>query len=291
MKNYHIAQINKFKDLDQHLESYSQLEKIVIYRKGDNEYIIDGFKRVAILSYENTEKIVFDDLKIAYEFMLSYSNLYDSSVWKIISILNKEISQDELHLIITKYINISSRDLWKLLQINYTKELEALFLSLNLNLKEICSYYILSYEDIFSLMNFFIIFQANKNNRKYFFEILYDLSKTKKKTIRELLLLDEIKNISNSNLQNNDKVKKLKEFLFSLRNPNLFEEIDQLNKLKSKLKLPGIKIELPINMESSKTAISFNFKNLKDLNSKLEYLSKLSLNDNFLEILNFLKKR
>ncbi len=290
-KTYHISQDSSFSKLDEHLKKYPQLEKVIVYKNNHKEYIIDGLKRVGVLGYENTEKIFFDRLENAYEFMLSYKKLPDSSIYKIIVLLNKEMELERLSNLITKYFNISSRDIWKLLELEYSEELYDYFLKLNISIKELASYYVLSGGDLLSLMKFFMKFYPNKNNRRYFFEILFELSKIQNKSFEQLLNIDDINGILESKLQNNEKLKKLKDFLFNLRNPNLFAEIQNINNLKTKLKLPGIKIDLPIDIESSRVGISFNFTKLSDLEKKLSFLSKLNIDKNFLEILDFLKKR
>jgi len=288
---YHVKQNNNFINLKEHLLEYGQIEKIIIYKDNNKEFIIDGIKRVKFL--ENPQKIVLNSLMKTYKLLLSSKEIPESSTWKMILKL-KETGVDEKEIwneLLKDKFKISIRDIWKLTQIEYSKELEDIFFNLKITLKELRGYYLSTKDDLLTLFTFFETINLNKNNRKDFFTLLNEVSQIDKITIKEVLNREKILNVLNSELQNNEKTKSLKKILFSFRYPNINKEIEYLTNLKFKVKTPSIKLDLPIDIESNRCSISFKFKDIEGLKKISKTISNLTEDKNLIEILEVVKKR
>jgi hypothetical protein len=288
---YHVKQNNNFINLKEHILEYGQIEKIIIYKNSNREFIIDGVKRVE--SLENPQKIVLNSLMKAYKLLLSSKEIPESSIWKMILKL-KDIGIDEKEIgneLLKDKFKISIRDIWKLTQIEYSKELEDMFFNLKITLKELRGYYLSTKDDLLTFFSFFETINLNKNNRKDFFTLLNEISQIDKITIKEVLNREKVLKVLNSELQNNEKTKLLKKILFSFRYPNINREIEYLTNLKFKVKTPSIKLDLPIDIESNRCSISFKFKDIEGLKKISKTISNLTEDKHLIEILEVVKKR
>jgi len=293
---YHIEQLKSFKNLETSLKDTKQIEPIIVFIDNNNiEHIVDGVKRAKILTSLNMDiqKKAFKDLIILFKFILDSKEIYDSSIWKYIHILKEnEISEEDIFSLVLKgRLKISTRDIWKLLNINYSSNIYNILTELNMDLKELILYHDVEQNDFISLLNLFKSIGANKNNRKDLFNLMSEITKRENLSLTELVNQSEFKELLESNLQKNDKISLFKKMLFNQRYPNMSKEIEVLTNLKSKIKTPGLKLDLPIDKESKRTNISFQFRNYKELEKKVKALQNL-LNDEYLkEVLSKIENR
>jgi len=293
---YHISQLKEFKNLELSLEKTNQIEPIIVFIDGENkEYIVDGIKRTVILEKLNKkiEKKTFKDLLNLLAFVLDSKEIHESSLWKFFHLLKENnIKEEEIFSSVIKArLKLSIRDIWKALEINFSEKTYNLLTQLNMSIKELITYYQVESEDFDSLLELFLSINANKNNRKDLFNLINELLKIKKISFKDLLTDSSIDSVLNSNLQKNDKMNSLKKSLFNLRNPNMSQEIEQLTALKNKIKTPGLKLDLPVDKESIRSNISFQFKNFKELEKKVNALNKLLSDENLKEVLNQIENR
>jgi len=293
---YHISQLKEFKNLELSLEKTNQIEPIIVFIDGENkEYIVDGIKRTVILEKLNKkiEKKTFKDLLNLLAFVLDSKEIHESSLWKFFHLLKENnIKEEEIFSSVIKArLKLSIRDIWKALEINFSEKTYNLLTQLNMSIKELITYYQVESEDFDSLLELFLSINANKNNRKDLFNLINELLKIKKISFKDLLKDSSIDSVLSSNLQKNDKMNSLKKSLFNLRNPNMSQEIEQLTALKNKIKTPGLKLDLPVDKESVRSNISFQFKNFKELEKKVNALNKLLSDENLKEVLNQIENR
>ena len=293
---YHISQLKKFKNLELSLEKTNQIEPIIVFIDSENkEYIVDGIKRTVILEKLNKkiEKKTFKDLLNLLAFILDSKEIHESSLWKFFHLLKENnIKEEEIFSSVIKArLKLSIRDIWKALEIKFSEKTYNLLRQLNMSIKELITYYQVEAEDFNSLLELFLSINANKNNRKDLFNLINELLKIKKISFKDLLTDSSIDSVLNSNLQKNDKMNSLKKSLFNLRNPNMSQEIEQLTALKNKIKTPGLKLDLPVDKESVRSNISFQFKNFKELEKKVNALNKLLSDENLKEVLNQIENR
>jgi len=293
---YHISQLKEFKNLELSLEKTNQIEPIIVFIDGENkEYIVDGIKRTVILEKLNKkiEKKTFKDLLNLLAFVLDSKEIHESSLWKFFHLLKENnIKEEEIFSSVIKArLKLSIRDIWKALEINFSEKTYNLLTQLNMSIKELITYYQVESEDFDSLLELFLSINANKNNRKDLFNLINELLKIKKISFKDLLKDSSIDSVLSSNLQKNDKMNSLKKSLFNLRNPNMSQEIEQLTALKNKIKTPGLKLDLPVDKESIRSNISFQFKNFKELEKKVNALNKLLSDENLKEVLNQIENR
>jgi len=293
---YHISQLKKFKNLELSLEKTNQIEPIIVFIDSENkEYIVDGIKRTVILEKLNKkiEKKTFKDLLNLLAFVLDSKEIHESSLWKFFHLLKENnIKEEEIFSSVIKArLKLSIRDIWKALEINFSEKTYNLLTQLNMSIKELITYYQVESEDFDSLLELFLSINANKNNRKDLFNLINELLKIKKISFKDLLKDSSIDSVLSSNLQKNDKMNSLKKSLFNLRNPNMSQEIEQLTALKNKIKTPGLKLDLPVDKESIRSNISFQFKNFKELEKKVNALNKLLSDENLKEVLNQIENR
>ena len=293
---YHIKQLKKFNNLELSLKETSQIEPVIVFIDNQNiEYIVDGVKRFEILNKLNEEisKRSFKNLIKLFSFILDSKEIYESTVWKYFHLLKENnISEEEIFSqIIKNRLKLSIRDIWKVLEIKYSVETEDLLTELNMSIKELTAYYQLESKDINSLFLLFTNINANKNNRKDIFSLINEIMKREKISFNELLKKEELDNILNSELQKNDKINIFKKALFNMRYPNMSKEVELLTNLKNKIKTPGLKLDLPIDKESVRSNISFQFRNHKELEKKINSLQKLLNDENLKEILSQIENR
>ena len=293
---YHISQLKKFKNLELSLEKTNQIEPIIVFIDSENkEYIVDGIKRTVILEKLNKkiEKKTFKDLLNLLAFVLDSKEIHESSLWKFFHLLKENnIKEEEIFSSVIKArLKLSIRDIWKALEIKFSEKTYNLLRQLNMSIKELITYYQVEAEDFNSLLELFLSINANKNNRKDLFNLINELLKIKKISFKDLLKDSSIDSVLSSNLQKNDKMNSLKKSLFNLRNPNMSQEIEQLTALKNKIKTPGLKLDLPVDKESIRSNISFQFKNFKELEKKVNALNKLLSDENLKEVLNQIENR
>ena len=287
---YHIKQLKKFNNLEISLREASQIEPIIVFVDNQElEYIVDGLKRFEILNKLNEEisKRSFKNLIKLFGFILDSKDIYESTIWKYFHLLKENnISEEEIFSqVIKNRLKLSIRDIWKVLEIKYSTQIEDLLTELNMGIKELTAYYQLESKDINSLFLLFTDINANKNNRKDIFSLINEIMKREKISFGELLKKEELDNILNSELQKNDKINIFKKALFNMRYPNMSKEIELLTNLKNKIKTPGLKLDLPIDKESVRSNISFQFRNYKELEKKINSLQKLLNDGNLKEIL------
>ncbi len=294
--NYQIKQIKDFNNLEQSLKEAGQIEPIIVFiDKNNKEYIVDGKKRSDLLKKLNIkqQKKEFNDLIKLFRFILDSKDITEVTIWKYTHLLNKRgLTENEIYNeVFNQRIKISVRDIWKLLQVNYSPILEKQFTDLQVSLKEIIMYYEFDPKNLEKIMEVFLLLQANKNNRKDIFIFINEILKIKKLSLTNFLELEEIKEILNSELQSNEKINLFKKLLFSLRNPNINQEIENLNVLKNKIKTTGFKLDLPIEKESKRSSISFEFKNYKELEKKINSLNNLLNQEALKELLEKIENR
>lgn len=293
---YHIKQIKEFKNLENSLKETLQIEPIIVFiDKNNKEYIVDGFKRAKILKDFNIEiqKKLFNDLVKLFGFILDSKEIYEASIWKYIHLLKENgLTEKEIFENILKgRLRISVRDIWKLLEIDYSIEIENLLVDLNITIKELISYYEFEKISFNALLKLFKTLKANKNNRKDLFILINEIMKRENITFSELLSKKEIRDILELELQANEMLNSFKKALFILRYPNMSSEIEELSKLKNKIKTPGFKLDLPIDKESNRTNLSFQFRNYQELERKVKALTNLLNNDSLKELLEKINNR
>jgi len=293
---YHIKQVKSFNNLKLSLKEISQIEPVILFiDDNDNEYIVDGIKRIEILSELNiaVNKKTFRNFIKLFAYILDSKDIYDATIWKYIHLLKeKRFSENEIYIsIIKERLKMSLRDIWKLLEIDYSVEIEALLVDLNITLKELISYYEFEKGSFNVLLTLFKNFKANKNNRKDLFVLLSEVMKREHITFAQLLCKDEIKDVLESELQTNEQLNLLKKVLFNLRYPSMSKEIDELTNLKNKIKTPGFKLDLPIDKESNRSNISFQFRNYQELERKVKSLNTLLENESLKDILEKIENR
>jgi len=292
-KKYHINQLKKFNNLENSLKENSQIEAIIVFTDSqNNEFIVDGIKRFEILN-EEISKRSFKDLIKLFAFILDSKEIYESSIWKYFHLLKEaEITEENIFsLVIKNRLKLSVRDIWKTLEIEYSSETENLLTELNIGIKELTTYYQLKNSDFTQLLLLFKKINGNKNNRKDIFTLISEIIKIKKISYTNLLNDSVFSEIIDSELQKNDKINLLKKTLFNMRYPNMSKEIDLLSNLKNKIKTPGIKLDLPIDRESIRSNISFQFKNYKELEKKINSLQNLLDDENLKEVLKQIENR
>ncbi len=292
---YHINQVKSFNNLKESLKETSQIEPVIVFKDGEIEYIVDGIKRVKILSELgiDIQKKVFKDFVKLFAYILDSKEIYDATIWKYIHLLRqKRFSEKDIYsYIIKERLKMSLRDIWKLLEINYSVEIENLLIDLNITLKELISYYEFEKGSFNVLLTLFKSLKANKNNRKDLFTFIIEIMKRENITFAELLCKKEIKEVLESDLQSNEKTIWFKKVLFTLRYPTMSKEIEELTKLKNKIKTPGFKLDLPIDKESVRSNISFQFRNYAELERKVKALNELLKNEALIDILDKIENR
>ncbi len=294
---YHIKQVKSFNNLRESLNDISQIEPVIVFIDEDDgrEYIVDGLKRVRILSELgiDIQKMVFKDFIKLFAYILDSKEVYDATIWKYIHLLKqKNFSEKDIYVYILKErLKISLRDIWKLLEINYSIEIESLLIDLNITIKELISYYEFEMLSFNVLLTLFKTLKANKNNRKELFILINEIMKRENIVFSELLCKKEIKEVLETELQANEKLNLLKKALFILRYPNMSLEIEELSKLKNKIKTPGFRLDLPIDKESVRSNITFQFRNYQELERKVKALTNLLNNDSLKELLEKIDNR
>jgi hypothetical protein len=101
----------------------------------------------------------------------------------------------------------------------------------------------------------------------------------------------EVIEIIESELQASEKINVFKKYIYTLRYPNISKEVEILTNLKNKIKTPGFKLDFPIDKESNKSNITFQFRNYEELEKKVNSLNKLLENEALKEILEEINNR
>jgi hypothetical protein len=255
---YNINQVKTFNNLENSLIEAGQIEPIITFIDTKNiEHIVDGEKRSIILKKMNKEvqKKAFNGLIKLFGFILDSKEIYESSIWKYFHIFkNNNFTEKDIYTSVIKdRLKLSIRDIWKLLEIEYSFGTEELLTELDISLKELISYYEFEKKDFNSLLILFKTLKANKNNRKDLFIIINEVIKRDDISFSNLMEKPEVIEIIESELQASEKINVFKKYIYTLRYPNISKEVEILTNLKNKIKTPGFKLDFPIDKESNKS--------------------------------------
>ncbi len=290
-EKYHIKQVLSFENIENHFEKFGQTEKILVYEKNNKNFIIDGIKRYTFFK-NNCEKTVFHSLLDCYNYFLIRNKTSESQIITIIkNLIEENYSIEDIFNYFGKKLSVSLRDLDKISKIKiWNDNLQKIALKFDMSINEIKNYYLLNEEDLIDLFNFYDCFEFNSNHRKDIFVLLDEISFREHLSFLQIIKLTN--NIKNSELQNSDKINKIKALLHKIRFPEYYSENNRILELKPKFKtIGGLIIDIPFDKESKNININFKIQNVEELLKKIESLTKLSNDEIFKEIINLIEKR
>jgi len=290
-EKYHITQNVCFEKIENHFEKFGQIEKILIYEKNEKNFIIDGIKRY-IFFKNNCQKAVFNNLFDCYNYFVTRNKTSESQIITIIkNLIEENYSIEEIFNYFGKKFSVSLRDLDKIAKIKlWNKELQKIALKFDMSLNEIKNYYLLNEDDLTDLFNFYDCFEFNSNHRKDIFVLIDEISFRDHLSFSQIIKLTD--KIKNSELQNSDKINKIKALLHQIRFPEYYAKNNRILELKPKFKaIGGVIIDIPFDKESKNININFKIQTIDELLKKNESLTKLSSDEIFKEILELIEKR
>ncbi len=290
-EKYHIKQLLSFENIENHFEKFGQTDKILVYEKNNKNFIIDGIKRY-IFFKNNCEKAVFHNLLDCYNYFLIKTKTSESQIITIIkNLVEENYSIEEIFNCFGKKLSVSLRDLDKISKIKvWNDNLQRIALKFDMSISEIKNYYLLNEKDFIDLFNFYDYFDFNSNHRRDIFVLIDEIAKKDNLSFNQIF--EYTKEIKDSELQNSDKINKIKALLHKIRFPEYYSENNRILELKPKFKaIGGLIVDIPFEKESKNININFKIQNIEELLKKIESLTKLSNDEIFKEITKIIEKR
>lgn len=290
-EKYHIKQLLSFENIENHFEKFGQTEKILVYEKNNKNFIIDGIKRYVFFK-NNCEKSVFHNLLDCYNYFLIKTKTSESQIITIIkNLVEENYSIEEIFNYFGKKLSVSLRDLDKISKIKvWNDNLQRIALKFDMQISELKNYYLLDEKDLIDLFNFYDYFDFNSNHRRDIFVLIDEIAKRDNLSFNQIF--EYTKEIKDSELQNSDKINKIKALLHKIRFPEYYSENNRILELKPKFKaIGGLIVDIPFEKESKNININFKIQNIEELLKKIESLTKLSNDEIFKEITKIIEKR
>lgn len=290
-EKYHIKQLLSFENIENHFEKFGQTEKILVYEKNNKNFIIDGIKRYVFFK-NNCEKSVFHNLLDCYNYFLIKTKTSESQIITIIkNLVEENYSIEEIFNCFGKKLSVSLRDLDKISKIKvWNDNLQRIALKFDMQISELKNYYLLDEKDLIDLFNFYDYFDFNSNHRRDIFVLIDEIAKRDNLSFNQIF--EYTKEIKDSELQNSDKINKIKALLHKIRFPEYYSENNRILELKPKFKaIGGLIVDIPFEKESKNININFKIQNIEELLKKIESLTKLSNDEIFKEITKIIEKR